>query len=150
MPHRGAMHRHTFADNRTLCRLRRDDRADTDDAFLLRRFRQQGYWDIGFNIVRPDISGRRAVGFEKLDNGVGVALGNIDSYGDGLFAVERSVLCGAPGCCLSALDLLNDAVEIGVHVGVFGRAELTLDVREVLDSEVVVRRGGRNGRGRVG
>ena len=49
--------------------------------------------------------------------------------------MERRILSGCrPRRGLSALDLLDDAVEVGVHVGILGRVELAFDGREVLDS----------------
>ena len=123
---------------------------DAVNAFPRRRFRQQGYGDIGFDVVRPDIAGGSAVGFEEIYNSIGVAFGDVERYGYGLFAVERSVRgCGLRGE-LTALYLLNDAVEVGVHVGILGRADLALDGREILDSEVVVRCCGEDGCGCVG
>ena len=58
---------------------------------------------------------------------MGVAFGDVEGYGDGFLAVYGRVGgCGLRGE-LSALDLLHDTVEVGVHVWVFGRVEFTFN-----------------------
>ena len=70
----------------------------------------------------------------------GVAFGDVESYGDRFLAVY-AVRWRLPRCELPGLVPAHDAVEVGVHVGVFGRVELAFNGREVLDSEAVVRHG---------
>ena len=126
------MHPEAFADDRPLRGLRRNDGADAVDAFLQGRIREQRYGNVGFDVVDAYVAWRCTVVCEIGGYGVGIALGDVERYGDGCTAVHGGV--GSGGLCgeLSGLNLIDDAIEVGVHVGVSRGVELVFKGRDVL------------------
>ena len=149
MPCRYAMHGDAIADNCALSRLRRDDSENADDAFLLRCGGQQRYRHIRFDVIHADVARVCAFVFKPVPYILRVALCGVQGYGDGYAAMHGSCSGGGFQGDAAALRLLDDVVEVGVHVGIARRVALACDGHQLMVVEFALLEDWK-GSGRVG
>ena len=70
-----------------------------------------------------------------------MAFSYVEGYRDGCAAIHGRAGGCSLGGELAGLHLLDDMVEVGVHVGILRRVELALKRREVFDALLVYRLG---------